>query len=167
MEWKVETALGAAFVASIASVFDKSHYKAWARLSGLLAITLLAGAVFARLIDGRHQSGTQLTPSDAADGDLFGASLAVDSGTLVVTTMQSGGHTEPPILERVQWGVGIGAVTAALLIAGGLGALQAMAIAAALPFAVVLVALGVGFMAALHEDANQQCKARRARKSRR
>ena len=93
---------------------------------------------------------------------------SADSGTLVVTTMQSGGHTEPPILERVQWGVGIGAVAAALLIAGGLGALQAMAIAAALPFSIVLVALGVGFMAELHEDATQQRKARRAsRKSRR
>jgi choline/glycine/proline betaine transport protein len=93
---------------------------------------------------------------------------SADSGTLVVTTMQCGGHTEPPILERVQWGVGIGAVAAALLIAGGLGALQAMAIAAALPFSIVLVALGVGFMAELHEDATQQRKARRAsRKSRR
>jgi choline/glycine/proline betaine transport protein len=85
----------------------------------------------------------------------------------VITTMQCGGHTEPPILERVQWGVGIGAVAGALLVAGGLGALQAIAVAAALPFAIVLVALGVGFMAALHEDANQQWKARRARKSQR
>ncbi|HUW72442.1 MAG TPA: BCCT family transporter [Methyloceanibacter sp.] len=90
---------------------------------------------------------------------------SADSGTLVVTTMQCGGHTEPPILERVQWGIGMGAVAAALLVAGGLGALQAMAVAAALPFAVVLVALGVGFMAALHEDANEQRKKRRARKS--
>lgn len=90
---------------------------------------------------------------------------SADSGTLVITTMQCGGHTEPPILERVQWGVGMGAVAAALLIAGGLGALQAMAVAAALPFAVVLVALGVGFMAVLHEDANQQRRARRDRKS--
>jgi choline/glycine/proline betaine transport protein len=40
-----------------------------------------------------------------------------------------------------------------------------MTVAAALPFAVVLIALGVGFMAALHEDATQQLKARRARKS--
>jgi len=92
---------------------------------------------------------------------------SADSGTLVITTMQCGGHTEPPILERVQWGVGIGAVAGALLVAGGLGALQAIAVAAALPFAIVLVALGVGFMAALHEDANQQWKARRARKSQR
>jgi choline/glycine/proline betaine transport protein len=88
---------------------------------------------------------------------------SADSGTLVVTTMQCGGHTEPPILERVQWGVGMGAVAAALLVAGGLGALQAIAIAAALPFAIVLVALAVGFMAALHKDAQQQFRARRRR----
>ena len=92
---------------------------------------------------------------------------SADSGTLVVTTMQCGGHTEPPVLERIQWGVGIGAVAAALLVAGGLGALQAMTVAAALPFAVVLIALGVGFMAALHEDATQQLRARRARRSQR
>jgi choline/glycine/proline betaine transport protein len=90
---------------------------------------------------------------------------SADSGTLVVSTMQSGGHTEPPILERVQWGVGMGAVAAALLVAGGLGALQAMAIAAALPFAIVLIALGIGFMAALHKDATEQRKQQRARKA--
>ena len=92
---------------------------------------------------------------------------SADSGTLVVSTMQCGGHTEPPVLERIQWGVGIGAVAAALLVAGGLGALQAMAVAAALPFAIVLVALAVGFMVALHEDANQQLRARRGRRTQR
>ena len=34
------------------------------------------------------QSPSQLTPSDAADGDLFGNSLAVDNGTLVVGALQ-------------------------------------------------------------------------------
>ena len=34
------------------------------------------------------QSAAQLTPSDSADGDLFGASLAVDGGTLVVGALQ-------------------------------------------------------------------------------
>ena len=86
---------------------------------------------------------------------------SADSGALVITTMQSGGHEEPPILERVQWGVGIGAVAAALLVAGGLGALQAVAMAAALPFALVLIALAVGFITALHEDATQQRRTRR------
>jgi choline/glycine/proline betaine transport protein len=86
---------------------------------------------------------------------------SADSGTLVVTTMQCGGHTEPPILERVQWGVGMGAVASALLVAGGLGALQALVMVAALPFAIVLVVLAVGFMASLHKDARQQVEARR------
>jgi choline/glycine/proline betaine transport protein len=86
---------------------------------------------------------------------------SADSGALVVTTMQAGGHPEPPVLERVQWGVGIGAVAAALLVAGGLGALQAVAMAAALPFALVLIALTVGFIAALHKDATAGLRARR------
>ncbi len=34
------------------------------------------------------QAPTPLTPSDAADGDLFGSSLAVDGGTLVVGALQ-------------------------------------------------------------------------------
>ena len=61
----------------------------------------------------------------------------------------------------MQWGVGIGAVAAALLVAGGLGALQAVAMAAAFPFALVLIALAVGFIKTLHEDATQQRRTRR------
>ncbi|MGE3529833.1 MAG: BCCT family transporter [Methyloceanibacter sp.] len=80
---------------------------------------------------------------------------SADSGALVVTAMQSGDHESPPILERVQWGVGIGAVAAALLVAGGLGALQAVAVAAALPFAVILVLLTFGFVLALYSDTAQ------------
>ncbi|HEX8338701.1 MAG TPA: Calx-beta domain-containing protein, partial [Pyrinomonadaceae bacterium] len=44
--------------------------------------------VFTRTGSTWTQSGTLLTPSDAADGDLFGASLAVDAGTLVVGALQ-------------------------------------------------------------------------------
>jgi choline/glycine/proline betaine transport protein len=87
---------------------------------------------------------------------------SADSGALVITIMQAGGVARPPVLERVQWGVGVGAVAAALLIAGGLGALQAVAVAAALPFALVLIALTVGFMAALHADARQLVRTRRS-----
>lgn len=89
---------------------------------------------------------------------------SADSGALVITTMQAGGHPEPPVLERVQWGVGIGAVAAALLVAGGLGALQAVTMAAALPFAVVLVALTVGLIVTLHKDAIAQSRAKRERR---
>jgi choline/glycine/proline betaine transport protein len=86
---------------------------------------------------------------------------SADSGTLVVTIIQSGGVARPPVLERVQWGVGMGAVAAALLVAGGLGALQAVAVAAALPFALVLIALTVAFIASLHADARQLARTKR------
>ncbi|HEX7312418.1 MAG TPA: Calx-beta domain-containing protein [Pyrinomonadaceae bacterium] len=39
------------------------------------------------------QSATLLTPSDAADGDLFGSSLAVDNDTLVVGALQKNNAT--------------------------------------------------------------------------
>jgi len=47
----IVAASGVLNVASVASVFDKSHYKAWARLSGLLAITLLAGGLMVLVLD--------------------------------------------------------------------------------------------------------------------
>jgi choline/glycine/proline betaine transport protein len=77
---------------------------------------------------------------------------SADSGTLVVTTLQAGGDTHPPLSERIQWGVAVGAVAAALLLAGGLGALQAIAIAAALPFSIVLVTMILGLFLALWRD---------------
>ncbi len=77
---------------------------------------------------------------------------SADSGTLVVTTLQAGGDTHPPLAERVQWGIAVGAVAAALLLAGGLGALQAIAIAAALPFSIVLVAMIAGLFLSLMRE---------------
>lgn len=47
----IVAASGVLNVASIASVFNKPHYKAWARLSGLLAITLLAGGLLVLVLD--------------------------------------------------------------------------------------------------------------------
>lgn len=47
----IVAASGVLNVASIASVFNQSHCKAWARLSGLLAITLLAGGLMVLVLD--------------------------------------------------------------------------------------------------------------------
>jgi len=47
----IVTASGVLNVASIASVFNQARYKAWARLSGLLAITLLAGGLLILVLD--------------------------------------------------------------------------------------------------------------------
>ena len=75
-----------------------------------------------------------------------------DSGTLVVNTILSVGDTNPPVAHRVIWGVSEGAVAAVLLLAGGLKALQAAAISAALPLAIILVLMTYGFIKALYQD---------------
>jgi len=74
-----------------------------------------------------------------------------DSGSLVIDTITAGGKIDAPVVQRIFWVTFEGLVAAALLIGGGLLALQAMAVSAGLPFAVVLlvacVALVKGLMA--------------------
>ncbi len=64
-----------------------------------------------------------------------------DSGSFVIDMLTAGGHTNPPVVQRVFWAVTEGCVAATLLIGGGLQALQAAAITTGLPLAVVLVVL--------------------------
>ena len=75
-----------------------------------------------------------------------------DSGTLVITTMLSMGDDNPPIRFRIIWGMGEGVVAAALLLAGGLKALQTASIAAALPISVIMMLMTYGLLKSLHED---------------
>lgn len=63
-----------------------------------------------------------------------------DSGSLVIDTIAAGGKTNAPVIQRVFWASFEGAVAVALLLGGGLAALQAMAVSAGLPFTVVLLA---------------------------
>ena len=77
-----------------------------------------------------------------------------DSGSLVIDIITSGGSTRNPVWQRIFWAVTQGVVAAALLLAGGLAALQAMAVATALPFAFVLMFALFGLIRALSlEDA--------------
>ena len=62
-----------------------------------------------------------------------------DSGSLVIDTITAGGKIDAPVSQRVFWVSFEGLVAAALLIGGGLGALQAMAVSTGFPFAIVLV----------------------------
>ncbi len=64
-----------------------------------------------------------------------------DSGSLVVDSIAAGGETETTTGQRVFWCVMEGVVAAALLLAGGLGALQSATIASALPFTFVMLGL--------------------------
>ena len=75
-----------------------------------------------------------------------------DSGSLVVDTIAAGGVTDAPVWQRIYWCALEGFVAAALLLAGGLGALQTMTLIAALPFAVIMIFLTVGLVRGLRSD---------------
>ena len=64
-----------------------------------------------------------------------------DSGSLVIDTITAGGKLDPPVAQRVFWCAFEGLVAIALLLGGGLAALQAAALATGFPFALVLVAM--------------------------
>ena len=62
-----------------------------------------------------------------------------DSGSLVIDTITAGGKVDAPVPQRVFWCVFEGLVAIALLVGGGLAALQAMVISTGLPFTLVLL----------------------------
>ena len=71
-----------------------------------------------------------------------------DSGSLVKSTLASGGSLNPPVSQRLFWALLEGVVAAVLLMVGGLGALQSATIAAALPFTLVIMLAFVGLFRA-------------------
>jgi BCCT family betaine/carnitine transporter len=62
-----------------------------------------------------------------------------DSGSLVIDVIASGGKIDAPAPQRVFWCAAEGLVAIALILGGGLVALQAMAVSAGFPFAIVLL----------------------------
>jgi|TARA_R110000796_G_scaffold252526_1_gene387394 BCCT family betaine/carnitine transporter len=62
-----------------------------------------------------------------------------DSGSLVIDTITAGGKVNAPVPQRVFWVVIEGVIAIALLLGGGLVALQAMAVSTGLPFTLVLL----------------------------
>ncbi|MBC86046.1 MAG: choline transporter, partial [Bdellovibrionaceae bacterium] len=75
-----------------------------------------------------------------------------DSGSLVIDTLTSGGAKEPPVWQRIYWAVMEGLVAAALLLAGGLDALQTMTIASAFPMMILILIACYAFVKSLRED---------------
>lgn len=72
-----------------------------------------------------------------------------DSGSLVVDTIASGGRVNNPVWQRIFWAVSQGVVAIALLLAGGLQALQSASIIMALPFVFVMLIACWGMYKAL------------------
>lgn len=75
-----------------------------------------------------------------------------DSGSFVDDMVTSGGNPNPPVANRIFWGLSEGAAAAVLLLAGGLKALQAASVSAGLPQSVLLVLASVGLVKVLRKE---------------
>ncbi|RUO60546.1 choline BCCT transporter BetT [Pseudidiomarina insulisalsae] len=79
-----------------------------------------------------------------------------DSGSMVVDMLCSSGRDDTPVWQRIFWASGEGVVAIVLLLVGGLGALQTMTIASALPFTIVLMVATWGLIRALRVDVHKK-----------
>lgn len=75
-----------------------------------------------------------------------------DSASFVIDMLTAGGDTNPPKIQRLFWAIMEGLIAAILLAAGGLEALQAAAIVAGLPFALVIFLMMYALLRGLGRD---------------
>ena len=88
-----------------------------------------------------------------------------DSGSLVIDTITAGGKVNAPVGQRVFWCTFEGLVAIALLLGGGLGALQAMAVSTGFPFTIVLLLACIGIVKGLMDERTVMLEAKRAAKA--
>ena len=81
---------------------------------------------------------------------------SADSGALVVDSLASGGALVTPAWQRGLWAILSGTLASVLLVAGGLKALQSMAVASALPFAIIMLVSALGMWRALVIESHHQ-----------
>ncbi len=126
------------------------------------------------LVDGEGAVSTDTALFQLLEGLPGGALLSVlaivliviffvtssDSGSYVVDMIASGGDPNPPVWSRAFWAGLQGVIAAVLLVAGGLAALQTMAILVALPFSVVMVLMVWSTARALMADHRQLTRRR-------
>jgi len=79
---------------------------------------------------------------------------SADSATFVLGMMSSDGNPNPPASKKIAWGLTQSSLAAILLVSGGLVALQRMAIAAALPFTVIMILMCYNLVRGLREESS-------------
>lgn len=78
---------------------------------------------------------------------------SADSAILIVNTINAAGDESPKGRPHIIfWGVALGLVVAALLIVGGLSAIQTAMVIGALPFSLVMVLMCVSLIKAIYRD---------------
>lgn len=75
-----------------------------------------------------------------------------DSGSLVIDTIAAGGKVDAPTPQRVFWCTFEGLVAIALILGGGLTALQAMAVSTGFPFTIVLLVSCIALLKGLASE---------------
>ncbi|MEO8365280.1 MAG: BCCT family transporter [Pseudoxanthomonas sp.] len=84
---------------------------------------------------------------------------SADSAVLILSSMSTETAGEPPLSRKFAWGAAIALIAGALLLAGGLDALQGLITIAALPFALLVLLVVFGLYRAL--DLEYRLQARR------
>ena len=80
-----------------------------------------------------------------------------DSAVLIVNTINAAGNEGPKARPHILfWGAALGAVVAALLLVGGLKAIQTAMVIGALPFSVVMVLQCVAIVKAIYNDGRRE-----------
>jgi len=91
---------------------------------------------------------------------------SADSAVLVLGSMSSESAGDPTLARKFAWGTAIAVIAAAMLLAGGLEALQSLITVAALPFALLMVGVMVGLQRVLSIEAlREKAEERRARRA--
>ncbi|MCM3790045.1 BCCT family transporter [Domibacillus indicus] len=79
-----------------------------------------------------------------------------DTATFVLGMLSEGGTLNPSNRIKVTWGIIQSAVAAVLLFAGGLNVLQSASLAAALPFAIILILMSFSLLKGLKSEYDTQ-----------
>ncbi|MFC3716647.1 BCCT family transporter [Luteimonas soli] len=77
---------------------------------------------------------------------------SADSAVLVLASMSTDEPGDPPLPRKLAWGVAVALIAAALLLAGGLEALQGVITIVALPFALLMLLVMVALYRALDQE---------------
>ena len=82
---------------------------------------------------------------------------SADSAVLVINTIAAGGSSKQAgSIHIIIWGLILGAVIAALLLAGGLDAIKSAMIIGAVPFSFMMILMGIALIKALMNDSRRE-----------
>ncbi|NOD64738.1 MULTISPECIES: BCCT family transporter [unclassified Ruegeria] len=82
---------------------------------------------------------------------------SADSAVLIINTINAAGDEGPKARPHILfWGAALALVVGALLMIGGLGAIQTAMIIGALPFSVVMVLMGISVLKAIWRDSQRE-----------